>query len=151
MSDPAAPLPGYTIYDPWDPFEMNAGPFHGIAGGGGPPRFALRAEQRHCNRSGTVHGGLLMTMADLMLCVTATHDLPGERAITVAFNASFLAAGRLGDVIAASGEVTRRTRSLVFVQGRIASGDRVLMTCDAVVKRAPRPPDDPAARPPPDA
>ena len=141
MSDADAAPPDYHVYDPHDPFEMHAGPFLGTAAGGSAaPRFALRAEARHCNSAGAVHGGLMMTMADLMLCAVATHDLPSERAVTVAFNAEFVAAGRQGERIEAAGEVIRRTRSLVFVKGRVFAGDRTLMVCDAVVKRSPRPP-----------
>jgi len=138
MTDAPPPLPGYAIYDPHDPFEMRAGPFFGSAEDGGPPRFALRLEARHCNSGGTAHGGLLMSMADLALCAAAVHDLPEERAITVAFNAEFVDAGRTGEVVEARGEIVRRTRGMVFVKGEIVAGERVLLTCSAVVKRTPR-------------
>ena len=63
MNDAATPpLPGYTIYDPVDPFENGAGPFWYSQTDGAPPNFAVRVTAQHCNSHGIVHGGLMMTM-----------------------------------------------------------------------------------------
>jgi hypothetical protein len=52
-----APLDGYAIYDPVDPYENQAGPFHWRHREEGGHHFVLMAESRHCNRFGIVHGG----------------------------------------------------------------------------------------------
>ena len=136
--DDLGPPAGYVIFDPSDPFEVRAGPFYGPRDAAAEPHFVFRAGSRHCNSAGVVHGGLLMTFADLALCAIALQDRAGERAITVDFNARFVAAGRVGDLVDARGEVLRRTGSLVFVRGRVSASDRTLITASAVVKRVPR-------------
>ena len=59
MTDTPAPVEGYTLYDPDDPFEMRSGPFHWRQSDDGIHYFALRTEERHCNRHEIVHGGRL--------------------------------------------------------------------------------------------
>lgn len=134
-ADPALP-PGYRAFAYEDPFEDHVGPF-GYRTDDGRISFAFRADGRHANTSGTLHGGMLMTFADYALCLTAVWDQPGEKCVTVSCNCEFVAAGEPGALIEAAGEVVRRTRSLTFVRGQVASGDRVLLNYSAIVKRIP--------------
>lgn len=126
--------PGYRPYEYEDPFEDHVGPF-GYKVADGRISFAFRSDQRHRNTGGTLHGGMLMTFADFALCLTAVRDQPGERCVTVSFHSEFVASGRPGDLIEASGEVVRRTRSLTFVRGQLVAGGRVLLTWSGIVKR----------------
>lgn len=134
MTDPATPpLPGYTIYDPDDPFEVSTGPFWWRRLDDGSDHIVLQAAARHCNTHGIVHGGLMMTMIDLALVAVAKVE-PEDRFVTVSLNSEFIASGREGDLIEARGTLTRRGRSLSFAQGKVTSGDRVLLTASAVLK-----------------
>lgn len=128
--------PGYRPYEYEDPFEDLVGPF-GYKIEDGRICFAFQADGRHRNTGGTLHGGILMTFADFALCLTAVWDQPGERCVTVSCHNEFVAAGRPGDLIEASGEVVRRTRSLAFVRGQLVAGGRVLLTYSGIVKRLP--------------
>ena len=131
----SAPLPpGYQVYEYDDPFEDHVGPM-GYKVVDGTITFAFLADARHRNTAGTVHGGMLMTFADFALCLTATWDQPGEKCVTVSCNSEFVAPGRPGDVIEASGEVVRRTRSLTFVRGQVYADERILLNYSAIVKR----------------
>jgi uncharacterized protein (TIGR00369 family) len=136
MPETTPPLDGYEIYDPIDPFENRAGPFYWQQQEDGAHRFACRAEARHCNRHGIVHGGLMMTMIDLAMVVAGKQSWE-EQLVTVSLNSEFIAAGREGEVIEAAGELVRRTRSLAFVRGRVFVGDRTLLTASAVLKPLP--------------
>lgn len=127
------PLPGYTIYDPYDPFETRAGPFWWSRLEDGTDHFVLRAAEHHCNTHGIVHGGLMMTMIDLVL-VAIAKSAPEDRFVTVSLNSEFVSSGRKGDLIEARGTLTRRGRSLAFAQGKVTSGDRILLTASAVLK-----------------
>lgn len=127
------PIRGYSVYDPVDPFENRAGPFFWAELSGGRQHFVLEAEERHCNSHGIVHGGLLMTMIDLTLVITAK-SAPGEQLVTVSLNSEFMASARQGDLIEATGELLRRTRSLAFVRGVITCGERTLLAASAVLK-----------------
>ena len=124
----------YQLYEYDDPFEDHVGPL-GYKVVDGTITFAFLADARHRNTAGTVHGGMLMTFADFALCLTATWDQPGEKCVTVSCNSEFVAPGRPGDLIEASGEVVRRTKSLTFVRGQVYADDRILLNYSAIVKR----------------
>ncbi len=124
----------YQVYEYDDPFEDHVGPL-GYKVVDGTITFAFLADARHRNTAGTVHGGMLMTFADFALCLTATWDQPGEKCVTVSCNSEFVAPGRPGDLIEASGEVVRRTKSLTFVRGQVYVDDRILLNYSAIVKR----------------
>ena len=124
----------YQVYEYDDPFEDHVGPL-GYKVVDGTITFAFLADARHRNTAGTVHGGMLMTFADFALCLTATWDQPGEKCVTVSCNIEFVAPGRPGDLIEASGEVVRRTKSLTFVRGQVYADDRILLNYSAIVKR----------------
>jgi len=125
---PEPPLPGYVVYDPVDPFENGAGPFFWRRLDDGGHHFVLRAEARHCNTFGVVHGGLLMTLADLTMAATSKAER-SDAYITVSFNGEFVAPGLEGALIESRGELVRRTASMAFVRGRIeAEGSRCSST-----------------------
>jgi uncharacterized protein (TIGR00369 family) len=134
VSEPEIPpLPGYTIYDPHDPFESKAGPFWWSRLEDGSDHFVVLAAEHHCNTQGIVHGGLMMTMIDLVLVAIAKAE-PKDRFVTVSLNSEFISSGRKGDLIEAHGTLTRRGRSLAFAQGKVTSGGRILLTASAVLK-----------------
>jgi acyl-coenzyme A thioesterase 13 len=135
MDDAAtAPIEGFTIYDPDDPFEMRTGPFFWRLTEAGGHHFVMRAEERHCNRQGILHGGMMVTMIDLALAATAKEVIE-DRYVTISLNSEFVAAGNKGEIIEATGELVRRTRSLAFVRGQVHVGDRVLLTASGVFKK----------------
>ena len=131
---PPPPLAGYTIYDPVDPFENEAGPFYWRLLDDGSHHFVLRTEAHHANSHEVIHGGLMMTMADLTMAATAK-EKPDDAYVTVAFNSEFVAAGYAGDLVEARGELVRRTGSMAFVRGHISVGETILFVCSAVMKR----------------
>ena len=134
MTESVSLPPDYQVYEYDDPFEDHVGPL-GYKVVDETITFAFLADARHRNTAGTVHGGMLMTFADFALCLTATWDQPGEKCVTVSCNSEFVAPGRPGDLIEASGEVVRRTKSLTFVRGQVYADDRILLNYSAIVKR----------------
>jgi acyl-coenzyme A thioesterase 13 len=128
------PAGNYRLFDPEDPHEINTGPFFWRKRDD-RLRFAFQAEPKHCNSGGIVHGGLLMTFADLMMCGTATEGTTDRGVFTVSFSSEFMASGNEGELIKARAEVVRRTGQMVFVRGEIYTDDRVIMTCSAVLRR----------------
>ncbi|SRR6056297_2611501 len=130
---PEPPLPGYTIYDPVDPFENVAGPFFWRKFDDGTQHFALQAAAKHCNRQDVVHGGLLLTMIDLTFAAQAK-EFEGQRLATISLSSEFVSAGRVGSIIGARAEVTRRTRSLCFLRGQVTCGDDVLLNASCIYR-----------------
>ncbi len=132
---PVAMPQGYEVYDPIDPFENNAGPFYYNTDTSDGLEFAILAEKRHCNTHGIVHGGLMMTMADLAICVTARQGTDDDYVLTVSLNSDFVNGGNVGDMIKARADVIRRAGTLTFVNAKVYAGDKTLLNCSAVVKR----------------
>lgn len=133
MTNSTSPLPGYTLYDPEDPYENHAGPFYWKELSAGVHHFVMRVTNLHCNRYGIVHGGMLMTLIDLAMVAHAKKEMD-DTYVTVSMSNEFVAAGKKGDLLEATGELIRRTKSLAFVRGRIHVEDQTLLTASAVFK-----------------
>lgn len=127
---------GFRTWGDIDPFEALVGPFYYKRDADGSYRSAFVSERRHLNAGGMLHGGLLMSFADFALFVTAKDHLDDGMAVTVGFNSEFVAAGRQDTLIEATGEVTRATRSLLFVRGKIFSGDQTILTFSGILKKS---------------
>jgi uncharacterized protein (TIGR00369 family) len=117
-------------------FNLFAGPFWRLASDadGMGARFAFIAEPKHMNGSGSVHGGLLMTFADVAMSRTARLATGTESCNTLAFTADFVGPGKLGDRIEAAVRVTRRTRTMVFQSADIVAAGRTLMVATGLWK-----------------
>lgn len=116
-------------------FSSLAGPYlEQLVTGAGWVR-AFRVEARHLNPEGVVHGGVLSTFADYV-CYRAIGDEISHnvRFATITLTCNFLSAGREGTVIRGQAVVTRRTRSVIFAQGEIYDGERILITMSGVYK-----------------
>lgn len=126
---------GWTTYDLKDTFDQTVGPFYFRPDPDGSMRCAFRAEQKHMNAGGRMHGGCLMTFADIALFQTAYQEMEGSNGVTVQLDSTFVDAARVGDLVEATGEVVRAGGSLIFVRGRISVGERTVMTFSGVIKR----------------
>jgi uncharacterized protein (TIGR00369 family) len=120
-----------------DTYESNSGPFWHRFADDGSVRCAFRVEKKHLNGMRAVHGGCFMTFADYSLFAIAAHELQGP-GVTVAFGAEFLDAAHEGELIEATGEVTRAGKSLIFVRGILKSAERPLFTFSGTIKRVKR-------------
>lgn len=101
----------------------------GIATGAG-----FIADERHVNYQETVHGGALMTFADIALGWIATEALGHKRCVTAQLAIQLVSAPRVGDFISCHAELVRKTSQLVFVRGLIVAGDRTLASADGIWK-----------------
>ncbi len=128
----AAP-PGYRLLEGQSPFIVTVGPIYGKREDG-EWRLAFRAEEKHANYHGVVHGGMLMTLADQMFGLVAWLATDRKRIATVSLHNEFLAPARPGDWIEARAEITRRTGSLVFVRGALNNGETRLLTASGIWK-----------------
>jgi uncharacterized protein (TIGR00369 family) len=121
-----------------DPFELHAGPFYTRQDEAGRWVCAFRAERKHMNGGGFMHGGCLATFADYAIFMFAREELAGSGSVTASLNTEFLDGAREGELIEASGEVTRAGGSMVFVRGIASSGGRPLLNFSAIIKKVRR-------------
>ncbi len=96
--------------------------------------IGLRAEKRHLNPGGVVHGGLLMMLVDDLMGATVYTGLGNEPKATVSLNSDFLSAAHEDDWIEGVGEITRRTQTLIFVRAQLQVGDRAVLSAQGVWK-----------------
>ena len=120
---------------PYDGFPAQAGPIlYKPARDGGLPLFAMRADGRHTNVHGIVHGGALMTLADTGLGITVWEASGRKPCVTVQFGIQFLDAVHPGEFVELDAEVLRRSSSVVFVRGMLRCGARQVASVEGVWK-----------------
>ena len=119
---------------PEEPFEHDtAGPFYMRTDEKGQVA-AFRAQRKHMNAGGVMHGGCLMTFADFALFAIAHHGMEGVYGLTVAFTSEFLDGALEGELIEARGEVLRQGRSITFVRGIVTANDRPVLNFSGTIK-----------------
>lgn len=126
---------GWSCYPNGDPYEDLAGQFYFRIEDDGRPVCAFRAERKHLNGGGFLHGGCLMTFADFSLFVIARDAIEGSKTVTATFNGEFVGAAYEGALVECRGEVVKAGRSMVFVRGMITSAGEPLMSFSAVLKK----------------
>ena len=126
---------GWSYYPGGDPFEDLAGQFYFKVGDDGAPVCAFRAERKHMNGGGFMHGGAIMTFADYCLFVIARDALQGSHSVTATFNGEFVGSVPEGSRVECTGEVVKAGRSMVFVRGLITTGPEPVMSFSAVIKK----------------
>lgn len=107
-------------------FNLYAGPFWRLRADGDVRRFAFIVADKHMNGSGSLHGGVLMTFADVAMSQTARAVSGAQSCSTVALSCDFVGPGKLGDLIEAHVRVTRQTRTMIFLSADIVSSGRAL-------------------------
>ena len=83
---------------------------------------------------GTVHGGVLMTFADVAFGFGVVQALGNANCATAQLQLHFVAAGRTGEFITCRPEVIKRTSQLVFMRGLIAAGEKTIASADGMWK-----------------
>ena len=131
-----ATLPEGAEEIPFVGYNKYIGPLYRLPDEGGLHRFCFRVEERHMNCAGTVHGGMLMSLADISMSRAARDGTDAQNSSTVSLSCDFVGPGKLADVIEARVRVTRRTRTIVFLSADILSGGRTLLVASGVWKIA---------------
>jgi uncharacterized protein (TIGR00369 family) len=132
-------LPDGFVRIPFDenPFVHGVGPLYGHREEGRAGRLVLgtRVERRHCSPSGYCHGGMLMTMADMLIVIGANLQADQRRFMTtVRLSADFLSAVPRGAWLEGRLEVLRVTRNLIFCQGMLRVAGQPVLRVDGIVK-----------------
>lgn len=102
-------------------------------------QLGFRVEERHTNPLKICHGGMLATFGDMLLPCIAMYQAGTERRFlpTINLQIDYLAAAPLGAWVQGQGEVLRRTRNMIFVQGLVTSDGTVAMRVSGIFKQGP--------------
>jgi uncharacterized protein (TIGR00369 family) len=129
---------GWSFYPGGDPFEDLAGPFYYRTDDDGRVVCAFRAERKHMNGGGFMHGGCVMTFADFCLFAIARDAIEGSMTVTATFNCELVGTAREGDLVECTGEVVKAGRSMVFVRGLITNDGEMVASFSSVLKKTGR-------------
>jgi len=100
----------------------------------GEHEYALVAQDKHHNRRGLVQGGVLMTFADRACGMTARFVSGRPTLATVQFDAHFVEAGKIGEILVSKPHVVRTTRSLIFITTEVTVDKRCIAMASGVFK-----------------
>lgn len=112
--------PGFDRFRFNSPFLDLIGPIYSKSNDAGIT-IGLRIEERHCNRRGTVHGGVLTSLADITLGYSAGHGQVALQLTTIALNIEFLGPATLGRWVEWAGSVTKFGRSIAHANCVVTS------------------------------
>jgi uncharacterized protein (TIGR00369 family) len=121
-----------------DPFETRSGPFYMKREDDGTYTSAFRAEGKHMNGGGFMHGGCLLTFADFALFTIATDALNGDHAVTLNLAGDFLGSVQSGALVEARGEVTRGGGKTIFVRGLVTGDGTPALSFTGIIRRLSR-------------
>ena len=93
----------------------------------------LVVTDKHTNRGGFAHGGVLTTLLDTALGL-ASAEAQGDQQATIGLNVQFIAPVRVGDFITVECEVVKTTRTLMFMQGTLRAGENICATAQGTWK-----------------
>ena len=95
--------------------------------------IGLRVEAKHCNARGTVHGGILATLADVALGYTmAFSSTPPASLITANLTLDFAGTAKIGDWLEAHVDVQKRGSRLSFANCYITVNEQRIVRASAV-------------------
>lgn len=115
-------------------FNGSVGPFYGRHGEDGLV-IGFRIEQRHCNPAGIVHGGMLMTVADMTAGFCAAFDSGIDKFMpTVNMTFDFVSSGNVGEWVEGRSRMLKIVRSLAFATVMLGTQDRPLLRASCIMK-----------------
>jgi uncharacterized protein (TIGR00369 family) len=113
------------------------GPLYQGAAVDGSLILGLRIEARHCNRRGFAHGGLLVTLADLVLGYSLG-SAGGQRGlVTVNLTTDFAGAAQIGQWVEARADVQKATGSLAFANCYVTADGKRIVRASGIFKAPP--------------
>jgi uncharacterized protein (TIGR00369 family) len=92
----------------------------------GIARMSCILQEHMTNSWGTAHGGVIMTMLDVSLCMAARTLHPDSAGVmTIEMSTTFIDAGQ--SPLKAEARVLRNGRSMIFVEGEVRNADGTLV------------------------
>jgi uncharacterized protein (TIGR00369 family) len=126
---------GWVMQSFPDTFSAHAGPFWFRDYASKEPGVGFLSEAHHLNAGGIVHGGALLTLADMSLWDICRRVVGPFKAVTLTLNSEFLSPGPVGKFIVATGEPMKIGKSLLFARGAVACEGETLLSFSGTLKR----------------
>ncbi len=114
------------------PFLERTGPFFS-SGRGAQLRIGMRVLEHHLNARGYVHGGALMTIADIALgYAMASSADPPVQAVTSHISTDFAGSAKLGDWVESSADIQKVGRTLAFCNVYLHVGEQRIVRASGI-------------------
>ena len=94
--------------------------------------LGVLAEKKHCNMRGTVHGGILATLADITIGYSLAFSTePPTAAVTASLTLDFLSSAQKGDWLEAAVEFHQLGKRVAFGNCYITRGEERIARASA--------------------
>ena len=137
-----APPPGFQPVQTGGTFATSNGPLYARWH---EHHFELgfRVAERHTNPGLNCHGGMLSTLADIVLSSAAHYqtDMPRQFLPTISLQVDFMAIARLGSWVHGCADILKVTRNLIFSQGSLFADGEIVLRASGLFRRGPLVPD----------
>ncbi len=96
----------------------------------------FRVEAKHCNPTGTCHGGMLATFCDVHMSIAAqfAHDIQAFILPTISLTLDYLASTPNGAWVEAVPEIVKVTRGMVFANEILTVDGQPVVRASAIYK-----------------
>jgi len=132
-----------AIPDGFRPFSYSSafldavGPLYEGKAADGTLVLGLRIEERHCNRRGFAHGGLLVTLADLVLGYSLISASGRRGGLTVNLTTDFAGSVQMGQWVEARADIQKATGALAFANCYLTVDGKRIVRASAIFKTPP--------------
>ena len=133
--EPKPAPPGWVLQRHNGTFSGVAGPYYFREDSDPLAGVGFFSEPHHANLAGVIHGGALMTLADMALWDICRRKIGIFNGVTVTMNAEFVGPGPVGEFIEAGGEIVRSGRRLMFARGLVTAKGETLLAFSGTLKR----------------
>jgi len=119
-----------------NPYVDSLGPLYGKQNQAGSGiTVGMPVELRHCNPGNTCHGGMICTLADMLLLLNANVQSGIHRyMLTVNLSCDFLGPAPLGSWLYGTAEVLRASKNMIFANGIIRTDEQVVARVNGIFK-----------------
>jgi acyl-coenzyme A thioesterase PaaI-like protein len=132
MTTTAKPAPaGYTAVFGEQGFNKYVGP---VWQSPDKREFLFDVRDIHLNGGHSLHGGMAMALADIVMGRSVRDALENQTAMTISLNCDLIGAAKIGDRIRGEAKITRRTRSIVFIGCELTVQGKPILTATGIWK-----------------
>ena len=96
---------------------------------------AFDFKDHHTNSIKSLHGGMIMSFADYALFIIGHKYTSKSNYVTISCSTEFLMASYQKGIIFSDGEITKATKSLLFLKGKIFNNEGVIASFSGILKK----------------
>ncbi len=134
MTEPVIPEGFTPLTLRRNPFIDPLGPLYGRRDGDAIV-IGLPVEERHCNPGGFCHGGMLMTLADMLLIFNSNSQTGiAQFMLTVNLTGDYIGPAPMGCWLEGTATVLRASKNMVFANGLFTANSQPVMRVNGIFK-----------------